>query len=134
LNDWSHTDVNGWEGLGVALFEVCHWGWALRFQKPMLFQCFPPPSLSPLPPSLPFSPASLSSHLPLTSSPPPSLSACYLWMSCKLSATAPVPCLPACCDAPMLTGKMVLDSPSGTMRLQLNAFFISCLSTVSFRQ
>ena len=50
-------------------------------------------------------------------------SACNLWIRCELSATAPVPCLPACCDAPMLTGKMVLDSPSGTMS-KINSFFL----------
>jgi hypothetical protein len=36
LNSWSPVSGTVWEGLeGVALLEkICHWGLALRFQKP----------------------------------------------------------------------------------------------------
>jgi hypothetical protein len=39
LNVCSTVDGTVWEGLGgVALLEeVCLWGWALRFQRPMPF-------------------------------------------------------------------------------------------------
>lgn len=35
FNIWSAVDGTAWEGLGdVALLEeLCHWGWALGFQK-----------------------------------------------------------------------------------------------------
>jgi hypothetical protein len=37
LNALSIVGETVWEGLeGVALLEVCHWGWALRFHKPTL--------------------------------------------------------------------------------------------------
>ena len=36
LNGSSLVSGSVWEGLGgVALLEVCHQGWTLRFQKPM---------------------------------------------------------------------------------------------------
>ena len=38
LNTWLQYRETIWEGAGgVALLEVCHWEWALRFQKPMPF-------------------------------------------------------------------------------------------------
>jgi hypothetical protein len=72
LNDWSQTGGTVWEGVGnvTLLWEVCHCRQALRFQNPMIFQLV----LSP--------------------------SALCLWIRCNLSATAPVPSLPACLHAP----------------------------------
>ena len=39
LNAWSSIGGTVWEGLeGVSLLvEVCHWKWALGFQKPVPF-------------------------------------------------------------------------------------------------
>lgn len=76
LNACSLIGRTVWKGLrGIALLEdVCHWGQALGFQKPMQFPV---------------------SSLPLV-----------YGTKFKLSATVPMPCLPA----PMVFTMMVIDS------------------------
>jgi hypothetical protein len=50
LNIWFSVGGTIWEGLGgvVLLVEVCHCGWALEFQRPMLFPVPTPPCLTPV--------------------------------------------------------------------------------------
>lgn len=80
LNSCSTVGEIVWEGLkGVALLEeVCHWGWALSFKKPMSFLVS----------------SSLSLHVPA------SLCSVVIVSTCKLSATAPE----SFCHAPHHSG------------------------------
>lgn len=71
----------------VLLEQVCHWGRGrCEASKVNTKPClFPPPLLS-------------------------SLSASWLWIKCKLLATAPTPCLSACCHVPRHHGFILWNS------------------------
>lgn len=73
FNVWSKVDETVWEGLRgmVLLGKMCHWGQAMRFQKPISYPDSPPFPTSP----------SLSLSL-------------MLWLRIKLSVTAPAPSFP----------------------------------------